>query len=69
MRGGHKPAEPRSNLGRFVPEQMDVEEVKADGWRDHEIFVIPLSDPRLGWIERQVIQQVGDRIYGRRKNG
>ena len=69
MKGGDKPMEPRCALDRVQVDQINVEEVKTDGWREHEIFVMPISDPRLGWIERQVIQQAGDRIYGRRKNG
>lgn len=62
------PQGPRCTLARFVPTQMDVEDVKRDGWTQHRILVISADDPRIGWIERQVIEQMGERLFGRRKN-
>lgn len=66
MRSGHKPQAPRCALARFVPATMDVEEVKSSGWHEHQILVVSLADARLGWIERQVIEQIGKKLYGRR---
>jgi len=68
MKTGHKPAPPRSALGAFIPETMDVEEIKRDGWNDHRILVVRADDARIGWIERQVITQIGEKLFGRRKN-
>lgn len=65
MKTGHKPAPPRSALGAFIPETMDVEEIKRDGWNDHRILVVSPDDPRIGWIERQVITQIGERLFRR----
>lgn len=62
MTGG-KPTLPRCTLARFQPETMDIEEVKRDGWQQHGILVINIDDPRLRWIEQQVLRQLGDRIY------
>lgn len=63
------PLPPRCTLARFIPTQVDTEEIKADGWNTHKILVVRLDDPRIGWIERQIIQQVGDKLYGRRARG
>lgn len=66
MKTGHKPAPPRSSLGAFIPETMDVEEIKRDGWNDHRILVVRADDARIGWIERQIIEQIGAKLYGRK---
>lgn len=63
MKTGHKPMPPRSALGAFIPETMDVENVKREGWRDHRILVVREDDDRLSWIERQVIQGIGEKLY------
>lgn len=68
MKTGHKPAPPRSPLGSFIPETMDVEEIKRDGWNDHRILVVRADDARIGWIEKQVIEQLGEKLYGRKAN-
>lgn len=57
------PLPPRCTLARFIPEQMDVEAIKADGWREHRILVVRLDDQRLTWIERQIIESLGNRMY------
>ena len=61
------PQTPRCTLARFIPNQMDVEEVKADGFNNHRIFVVSLDDARINWMERQVIEQLGNRLYRDRK--
>lgn len=66
MNTGNKPTEPRCTLERFIPTQMDVEEAKRDGWNQHRILVISADDPRINWMERQVIEQIGQRLYGRK---
>lgn len=60
------PQSPRCTLARFIPNQMDVEEVKPDGWNDHRILVVGADDTRINWMERQVIEQIGQRLYGRK---
>jgi hypothetical protein len=57
------PKPPRCTLARFIPNEMDVEEIKHDGWNNHRILVVSADDPRIGWIERQVIEQIGDKLY------
>jgi len=59
------PQGPRCTLARFVPTQMDVEKLKEDAWHDHRILVVGADDTRINWMERQVIEQIGQRLYGR----
>lgn len=61
------PLPPRCTLARFIPEQMDVEAVKAEGWREHRILVVNPGDPRLTWMESQILEQIGKRLYPDRK--
>ncbi len=65
MKTGNKPTPPRSALGRLLPIAMETEAVKRDGWRKHGILVVDITDPRIGWIERQVLQQTGEKMYGK----
>jgi len=58
---------PKCALGRLIPETFDVDKLKEDAWRDHRILVISADDPRIGWIERQVIEQIGEKLYRDRR--
>jgi hypothetical protein len=61
-----KPRQPSCTLARFVPSQMDVESVKREGFNQHGILVVAVEDQRLSWIERQIVKQLGERIYGQK---
>jgi hypothetical protein len=57
----------RSHLGRHQPNRIDPEIQKRVGWREHGILVIAEQDPRLTWSERELVRQLGGRLYGRRR--
>ena len=57
----------RSHLGRHQPEPVDAEATKRAGWRQHGILVIAERDPRLTWSERELVPQLGVRLYGQSK--
>ncbi len=61
-------AEPRSSLGRHQPTPIDPEAEKRRGWRAHGILVVSEQDPRLTWPERELVRQLGAKLYGRRKD-
>jgi hypothetical protein len=42
------------------------EEVKREGWNEHGILVVSEDDQRLTWPERELIQQLGRKLYGKR---
>ncbi len=65
MNSGDAPQKPRCALARFFPDQLDIEKVKADGWNHDRILVISADDPLLRRIESQVIESIGNRLYGR----
>jgi len=45
---------------------MDVESVKREGFNQHGILVVAVEDQRLSWIERQIIDGVGRKLYGKK---
>ncbi|MGE0580498.1 hypothetical protein [Reyranella sp.] len=40
------------------------EQVKRDGWREQGVLVVEQDDERLSWPERELIRQLGDKLYG-----
>ena len=57
----------RSHLGRHQPTAIDAEAEKRAGWREHGILVVAEQDPRLTWPEREMVRQLGTRLYGQRR--
>lgn len=57
----------RSQLGRHQPTPLDAEAEKSAGWRKHGILVVAEHDPRLTRPEREIIRQLGTRVYGQRR--
>jgi hypothetical protein len=53
-----------SPLGRMQANPMDVEATKRQGWREQHILVISEQDTRLNFLERQLIRNIGERLYG-----
>jgi hypothetical protein len=45
------------------------EQVKREGWREQRLLVVDADDPRLSWPDREMIQQLGDRLYGCKPEG
>ena len=46
--------------------RRDPDAVKRDGWRDQGVFAVSIDDARLTWPERELVEQLGNRLYGRR---
>lgn len=55
-----------SSLARLIPQQMNVEQVKREGWQEHRILVVSADDERLDWMDREWVEQIGKRLYGER---
>ena len=51
----------------FGGERTDPEIVKREGWNSQGILVVGADDQRLSWPERQLIRQLGEKLYGQRK--
>jgi hypothetical protein len=41
--------------------------IKRDGWREQGILVVAENDQRLTWPEREVVRQLGEKLYGKRE--
>lgn len=56
----------RCPLARLQPQTMDPERIKRAGWRDEHILVIAANDARLDFVEREIVERIGRRLYGGR---
>lgn len=50
----------------FGGKRRSPEEIKREGWREQKVLVISETDPRLTWPERELVRQLGDKLYGYR---
>jgi hypothetical protein len=48
-------------------ERRPPEQVKRDGWIDQNILVVSANDQRLTWPERELVRQIGEKLYGNRQ--
>ena len=46
---------------------VDYEAMKKNGFHDQGILVVHLDDDRIGWVERQMLLNVGEKLYGKRR--
>ncbi|MEI4196532.1 hypothetical protein [Roseovarius sp. E0-M6] len=56
---------------RFYPNgygghRRDPEQVKREGWKEQGVLAVSLDDQRLTWPERELVRQLGERLYGAR---
>ncbi len=56
---------------RFHPkgyggQRRSPDEVKRDGWREQGLLAVSVDDRRLTWPERELVEQLGTRLYGPR---
>jgi hypothetical protein len=49
-------------------ERRPPEDIKREGWRDQGVLVVSDADPRLSWPERELVRQLGTKLYGQRKS-
>ena len=45
-------------------ERRPPEQVKRECWREQGVLVIAENDDRLTWPEREMIRQLGEKLYG-----
>ena len=55
---------------RFTPKgyggnRRDPEQVKRDGWHEQRMLAVSLDDHRLTWPERELVRQLGEKLYGK----
>lgn len=57
----------KCNLGRIQPKEIDAEKIKREAFNNDRILVVKLDDERLSWPEKELIKQIGDKIYKNKK--
>ena len=55
---------------RFTPkgyggDRREPEQVKRDGWQEQHMLAVSLDDHRLTWPERELVRQLGEKLYGK----
>jgi hypothetical protein len=45
-------------------ERRSAEDIKRDGWRETGVLAVCAEDSRLSWPERELVRQLGDKLYG-----
>ena len=55
---------------RFTPkgyggQRRHTDEVKRDGWKEQGLLAVAVDDDRLTWPERELVRQLGERLYGK----
>jgi hypothetical protein len=48
-------------------ERRSPERVKRDGWHEQGLLAVAINDERLTWPERELVKQLGDKLYGKRE--
>ena len=48
----------------FGGDRMSPEYIKKQGWHVEGVLVIQIDDKRLTWPEREMVRQLGERLYG-----
>ncbi len=63
----------RTSLARFAASGFGPDDARRsldicrNAWRHHGILLIRIDDPDFTWDQRAMIEQIGDRRYGRRE--
>ena len=56
---------------RFTPkgyggDRRAPDEVKREGWNEQGVLAVAVDDDRLTWPERELVRQLGEKLYGKR---
>jgi len=49
----------------YVGHRRDPEQVRRDGWQEQHMLAVSLDDHRLTWPERELVRQLGEKLYGK----
>lgn len=47
-------------------ERRPSDQVKREGWREQGVMAVSIEDDRLTWPERELVRQLGEKLYGKR---
>ena len=60
------PAAMRFHPRGYGGERRSADQVKRDGWREQGVLAVAVDDERLTWPERELVRQLGEKLYGNR---
>ena len=49
--------------------RRDPDRVKREGWHEQGLLAVMVDDARLTWPERELVEQLGTKLYGKRGQG
>lgn len=52
----------------FGGARTDPDIIKREGWREQGVLVVSAEDRRLTWAERELVRQLGDKLYGEKRD-
>ena len=52
--------------GGYGGRRRDPEQVKREGWQEQGVLAVSADDDRLTWPERELVRQLGEKLYGPR---
>jgi len=50
----------------FGGTRRNPDQVKREGWKEQGLLAVSLDDQRLTWPERELVRQLGEKLYGKR---
>jgi hypothetical protein len=50
---------------KYHSNRRNPETVKREGWQEQGILVVSPADNRLTWPERELVKQLGEKLYGK----
>lgn len=50
-------------------QRRDADQVKREGWQEQGVLAVSVTDDRLTWPERALVEQLGTKLYGARTDG
>jgi hypothetical protein len=53
----------------FGGQRRDPDQVKREGWHEQGVLAVSADDQRLTWLERELIRQLSEKLYGQRPIG
>ena len=49
----------------FGGTRRNPDQVKREGWKEQGVLAVSLDDQRLTWPERELVRQLGEKLYGK----
>ena len=46
-------------------QRRDPDRVKREGWHEQGVLAVGVDDHRLTWPERELVRQLGEKLYGK----